>query len=81
MTGRTVIKTAKDVPDEIRQAVGTLAAVHPDAVSTRARAHLLLPDRPAFTRRTLLGSLTVLAWIAWTFMVLAGVGCYLWLLG
>ena len=80
--GATVVtKTAKDVPDEIRQAVVTLAAAHPDAVSTRARAHLRLPDRPAFTRRTLLGSLTVLAWIAWTFMVLGGGAFYLWLLG
>jgi len=76
-----VTKTAEDVPDEIRQAVVILAAAHPDAVSTRARAHLRLPNRPAFTRRTLLGSLTVLTWIAWAFMVLGGGGFYLWLLG
>ena len=76
-----VTKTAKDVPDEIRMAVVTLDAVHPDAVSTRARAHLRLPDRPSFTRRILLGSLTVLAWIAWTFVLLGGGAFYLWLLG
>jgi hypothetical protein len=76
-----VTKTAKDVPDDIRQAVVSLAAAHPAAVSARARAHLGLPDKPAFTRRTILGSLTVVAWISWTFMMLAGVGLYLWLLG
>lgn len=76
-----VTTTAKDVPDEIRQAVVRLAATHPGAVSTRARAHLRLPDRPTFTRRTVLGSLTVLACLAWIFMVLGGGAFYVWLLG
>lgn len=76
-----VTKTAKDVPNDIRQAVASLATAHPAAVSARCRAHLRLTDRPAFTRRTILGSLTVLAWVTWAFLMLAGVGFYLWLLG
>ena len=71
-----VTKTAEDVPDKIRHAVVSLADAQPDAVSTRARAHLRLPDRPAFTRRTILGSLTLLAWIAWAFLLLAVLSLY-----
>ena len=76
-----VTKTSKEVPDDIRRAIVSLAAAHPAAVSARTRAHLRLPDRPAFSRRTILGSLTVLAWISWAFLMLAGGASYLWLLG
>ncbi len=76
-----VTKTAKEVPDDIRRAVVSLAAAHPAAVSARTRAHLRLPNGSSFSQRTILGSLTVLAWIFWAFLMLGGGAFYLWLLG
>jgi len=76
-----VTRAAEDVPDDIRQAVVSLAAAHPAAVSARALAHLRLPGKPDFARRIILGSITVVAWIAWGFVMLAALALYLQLLG
>jgi hypothetical protein len=76
-----VARTVADIPDDVRQAVANLAADQPAAVSARARAHLRLSGGPELARRALLASLTILAWIGWAFVLIAGVGLYLQLLG
>lgn len=76
-----VTSIAAGIPDDVRQAVAKLAADHPAAVSARARAHLRLPGGPGLARRALLGSLTILAFMGWALLLLAGAGLYLQLLG